>query len=695
MKITRSRKDGKNYTHSTVQLETALNIMRREIKSQPVSVLRYMLSHSHPDTHLSEVDKVPLLSFGCVKSRKPSKEKSYEYNGLITIEINQLTGIDEAEEVRNTVSKMPQTLIAFIGSSGKSVKVIIPFVLPDGNLPQTDEAAELFHAQAYCEAIKWYQPQLGYDIEKKAPLPCQTVRQTYDPNLYYNPQASPIRMEQPVHLPGEQTFEEKQQTITDPLQRILPGYERYDRISTLYNFAYKNALKELKDIERAGDRQPFLLSLAENCFLSGVPEEDAVWWTLYYKEWRSFEAEVRYTLNNVYTTKRIFGSKPFVPKSMILVAQLEEFLQRRYRLRRNVIMNTVEYYESDSLSFSFQPVTIETKNSMVINAQFEGLDVWDADIKRYLNSNRIPTYSPIENYLAHLPAWDGKNRIDELADRLPCDAREVWRERFHRWFLSMVAHWQGSDKKHANSYVPLLVGGQGTRKSTFCSELIPPQLMDYYTDSIDLSKRKDTILALTRYLLINIDEFDSVKTSHQGFLKHIIQKSVIQERPLYGSVTRRMRRYATFMATCNNFDLLNDPSGSRRFLCVEVKGIVNNSQPIDYAQLYSQAVAEVEADAPYWFTYEEEEQITEDNRKFRVFSPEEEYFRLNFRKPEENESGEWLLTAEILERIKKYYKGYKYTKKTAIMLGRMLSASYENKMVRKGKAYHIIDIHET
>ena len=72
----------------------------------------------------------------------------------------------------------------------------------------------------------------------------------------------------------------------------------------------------------------------------------------------------------------------------------------------------------------------------------------------------------------------------------------------------MVAHWQGRDKQHGNSLSPLLVGGQGCGKSTFCFNLLPPDLNKYYTDSIDFSKKRDAELYLTRFGLINIDEFD-------------------------------------------------------------------------------------------------------------------------------------------------------------------------------------------
>jgi predicted P-loop ATPase len=43
---------------------------------------------------------------------------------------------------------------------------------------------------------------------------------------------------------------------------------------------------------------------------------------------------------------------------------------------------------------------------------------------------------------------------------------------------------------------------------------------------------------------------------HQSFLKHVLTKSSVQTRSPYGSTTERLRRYATFIATDNNFYLL-------------------------------------------------------------------------------------------------------------------------------------------
>lgn len=209
------------------------------------------------------------------------------------------------------------------------------------------------------------------------------------------------------------------------------------------------------------------------------------------------------------------------------------------------------------------------QNSILLDAQSEGIAVWDRDVDRYLHSNRVSVYNPLEEFIFHLPNWDKKDRITELADRVPC-ANPHWTMLFHRWFLNMVAHWRGYDRQHANSTSPLLVGAQGTRKSTFCRDLIPPGLRGYYTDSIDFSRKRDAEMYLNRFALININEFDQITLTQQGFLKHILQKPVVNLRKSYSNSVQELRRYASFIATSNQKDLLTDPSGSRRFMCVEV-----------------------------------------------------------------------------------------------------------------------------
>ena len=84
-------------------------------------------------------------------------------------------------------------------------------------------------------------------------------------------------------------------------------------------------------------------------------------------------------------------------------------------------------------------------------------------------------------------------------------------------------HWRQTDRKYANCTVPLLVGPQAYRKSTFCRSLLPPELQAYYTDRIDFSNKRDAEISLNRFALINMDEFDQNRVNQQAFLKHIFQ----------------------------------------------------------------------------------------------------------------------------------------------------------------------------
>ena len=85
-------------------------------------------------------------------------------------------------------------------------------------------------------------------------------------------------------------------------------------------------------------------------------------------------------------------------------------------------------------------------------------------------------------------------------------------------------------------------------------------------------------------------------------MKHILQKPVVNLRKSYSNSVQELRRYASFIATSNQKDLLTDPSGSRRFMCVEVTGTIDTARPIDYEQLYAQAMYEICHGERYWLS---------------------------------------------------------------------------------------------
>lgn len=692
MRITQIRDDGKVNTLRTLKIEQLVEQMKVETKARLVSAMREVLPYILPGDKNDYVQKVPKLLPAAAFIRKNGIMTMSEYNGIVMLQVNNLSGLMEADAVKERVKELPQTYLAFTGSSGKSVKIWVRFTYPDDLLPVGREQAELFHAHAYRLAVKFYQPQLPFDIDLKEPSLEQYCRLTYDPDLYFNPEAMPIYMKQPMAMPTEMTYREQVQTEASPLQRLAPGYESHHALSVLFEAAFARALDEQQDGYSLGDDiHSLLVCLAGHCFRAGIPEEDTVRWTRAHYRLPEDDFLIRETVRNVYRTSKGFADKSSLLPEQLFVMQMDEFMKRRYEFRFNQLTSQVECRQRNSFDFYFRPVDRRLMASITMNAQYEGLKLWDKDVVRYLNSDRVPLYQPVEEFLYGLPHWDGKDHIGDLAKRVPCD-NPHWAQLFRRWFLSMVAHWRGMGKSHANSTSPILVGPQAYRKSTFCRLILPPCLQAYYTDSIDFSRKRDAELYLNRFLLINMDEFDQIGITQQPFLKHILQKPVVNTRRPNASAVEELRRYASFIGTSNHKDLLTDTSGSRRYLGVEVTGVIDVVRPVDYEQLYAQAMAALYHNERYWFDEKEEAIMMEANQEFEQSPVIEQLFLVYYRVAEDDEEGEWMLAADILQRIQKASK-MKFSPGQVNYFGRILQRlGVKSYRKTRGVYYHVVAV---
>lgn len=256
-----------------------------------------------------------------------------------------------------------------------------------------------------------------------------------------------------------------------------------------------------------------------------------------------------------------------VPLGML--QEMGDFLRSRYHFRFNLLTETTEFRKIQEETESFRPVTPRDLNSFCQAAQQARIACWDRDISRFVHSDQVPDYHPIRHYMSALPAWDGVDRVTPLARRV--SDNDLWVKGFHRWMRAMAAGWMGLDKWHANSVAPVLVSRtQGMHKSTFCKMLLPDCLQAYYTDSVDLSAPGQTEQKLALFGLINLDEFDQITPRKMALLKNLMQMAELRVRKAYQKNFRPLPRIASFIATSNRKDLLSDPTGSRRFLCVEL-----------------------------------------------------------------------------------------------------------------------------
>ena len=607
---------------------------------------------------------LPRICFALEQENRMHERIVRGYTGLVLLEVNNLTGQDEASAVRRGAAEMPQTLMTFVGADGQSVKIVCRGELfPGGNtLPESPTDIELFHENLYERARIIYNGQLGVTIEKLEPITQRICYMSYDPELFYNPLATAIYAK--AEKPSESIAH--QSSSLEQTEGSL-GMDRYKSMHTVFEYNLSKAFDETEGISDKGERRHAALSLlAQYCMETGLSMAPAmrqalmksVFWDEKELVAKVFENAYREDLVEKYMSKKGIKRTKNIPQETLLTMKVNIFLNSNYELRKNVMRGVAEYRMRTGIGFSFQDLTEEARNSITMRAMEQGIKCWDKDIRRYVNSDDIERYDPINDYLEHLPRWDGKDRVTPLAQRVPTEWKEFI-HLFHIWMRSMVAMWQGKGQLTGNALVPLLIGRQGCGKSSFCRILLPRELQDYYNDRINFKNEQDLNLGLSSFGLINLDEFDKITQRQQIVLKYLVSTADLKYRPPYGKAYTSNRRYASFIGTTNEQTPLTDPSGSRRFLCVSIDGDIDFETPVQHSQLFAQLLQEIRQGERYWLSKEEERALMEHNLNYQRLNGLGEMLMSLIQKPRGDEDGEWLGLKDLSALIKNHFKGYK------------------------------------
>ena len=350
---------------------------------------------------------------------------------------------------------------------------------------------------------------------------------------------------------------------------------------------------------------------------------------------------------------------------------IEHFLNENYRFRRNILNGKVEFATAD---LDFRPLTPEALNSIIIRAKREQVMEKGSpktEITEYVQSEEVPVFNPISDYLEHLPQWDGQNHVARLFSRIPGLSTEQ-HAFLAIWLRSMVAHWLQMDMLHGNECVPTFIGAQGCGKTTFVRRLLPQHLRQYYLDHFNLSNKFDKEMALSNNLIVNLDEIDTVRPSQQASLKQALSVSKVNGRPIFGKTQEDRLRFASFVATTNNHHPLTDVTGSRRYICLMIPDglLIDNDGDIDYDQLYAQVLHELrDVKAPYWFDNQEVARIQQLNQNFMGQADLSEIILACFRKPEEGEKAVAMNSGQIIASIQNEFPSVKSNHSTKVHLG--------------------------
>ena len=637
------------------------------------------------------------VCFAAEWMKQSGELKAKSLNALVLLSLENLRDLATVQEYKRLATQQPYTLLCFIGHDGHSLHIVCPYSVTE-NSSQSNHKAQSFmlNAQSLINAFRKlhyiYSSQLGTPLVETEPTFSSCCMTSYDPQPFYNPSAIAVTVSNEPEKSPE--FRPMLETISDyNYPEEIPGLTVHDSRMRRFHDCLNVAIEAHRDIwEDDLFTDAVLEQLADGCRQMGLPQAWCARMCTFIPLLGGLKNQE--TIETVFKTAYLRETLKTIPMkftrpSALLAYKTEAYMKEHYTLRLNVMTGTPEY-RLNAVGYGFQPLDQAARNTMAIKALKAGVESWDKDLNRYIDSNLIPKYYPMEDYIKHLRKWNGKtDYVGELARRVKTD-NPYWESDFHTWMLSMVAQWLGKDRQHGNAIVPLLIGPQGSGKTTFCKRLLPGYLQIYFNDRLSMKNDNDIFIAMSSYALINIDEFDAMSKSQQPILKYLLSKHDVKFRPPFGKTMEERQRFASFIATTNNRRPLVDPTGSRRFICVYAEEI-DNDGIIYYDKLYSQLYAELQQGRRYWFEDEDNARIIEQNEPFQQVSSYEQMIALSYLSPDDTpEDAAFVPLQSIMKRLEKAFPTFTIKKGTDIELGkRLVKMGYERKRNSRGSSFKI------
>ena len=603
------------------------------------------------------------------------------YSDKAMVDIDDLNG-KSLDTLVGRVKADPHTFLAYVTLSGRGLRVV-------ARVEPVPTDARTF-ARAWQTVNDYYSRLLGVTVDAQCKNATRMSVLCHDPEVCYRPEAEALAVE--------------------PEAPARPRASRGRPVRAVSAAPTVRRLVEDDGILYApGSHNAYICRCLYWMNRFGVSEADAEAWALsefadYDAAEHSVAATVRscYALTAEHATCRLAryarartskdksgGGGSRAPR--VSVGQMEDFIGRWCQLRRNLLIHQLEVRLMDGAGEEeprWQLMTDALENSLWRAMQHEGLDADLFRLRTLLQSDFVPTYHPLRRYLDTLPPWDGTtDYIGRLARMVVCRGTSAaeFDYYFRRWLVGMLA--AALDDGVVNHEILVLLGPQGSFKSSFLENLLPPCLRRYYTTKTNSQRlTKDDLFTMTENLLVNFEEIDSMQRPELNQLKAMTTTLYINERPAYGRNKVRLPHVASFCATGNNLQFLTDDTGNRRWLPFEVEHIENPwTTPIDYEGVYAQAKALLDGGFRYWFQGDEVEALNRRNCRFEAPNPARELILAHYRRPSPLEKGRYLTASQICAR-------FASMRLSPVQVGRaMKELGFEQVKIHSGSFWIVVD----
>ncbi len=642
----------------------------------------------------------PAVVAMCTLEGGRSRENVTGYTGIIMVDIDSLAQ-DLFKDVLQRVKDDPRSLLVHTTLSGLGIRV---FSRMEGEVSATN-------FEACWRAVNDHYARLaGVAVDENCKNPTRMSVICHDPDALFRPDAEAFpmpEMNQPKKRAGRPAGSRKHYKAAEVEQAVRALVEKKGLVYAPGSH-HSYALLALSWMNRLGVDEQEAIDWAMKTFADSYAPDNKLDEMGHYC-YRRIEEHGTYTLSEC---RRMAGLEGTPRTGRATVADIEDFLDSTCRVRFNIVLSqpeilmltpTREEWEKNggghtaaSGTAAASAAHIPVEISPELRARYEAeqgaplgtgaadggvndevddgwrlltdrveMSIWSAmqragmkvdinQLRSVLQSDYVPDYDPMQAYLDSLPRWDGQTdyigRLAAMVHCKSCDAA-TFRMYFTRWFVGMVA--AALDRKTVNHVIFVLIGPQGTYKSSFLQRVLPPSLQRYYT--IKYNTRyfdKDDAFTLTENYIVNFDEIDRMSPSELNQLKALVTSTYVNLRPVYGHHKLRLPHIASLCATGNKKEFLTDDSGNRRWLPFEIESIDNPfTTPIDYAGVYAQALALLESGYRYYFDTIEVDKLNRRNREFEEENDARNLVLAYYRKPAEGEDYKLMNSTQIILRF--------------------------------------------
>jgi predicted P-loop ATPase len=305
------------------------------------------------------------------------------------------------------------------------------------------------------------------------------------------------------------------------------------------------------------------------------------------------------------------------------------YLQKKYLFRYNEVLNETEY-KIKGTKQDFVPVgdrEFADIQADLFEAEYKGFKaVLDVLLK---STTLSESFNPFNDYFHSLPEWkpSDPDHIGNLCSFVKTEEQHEWFERmFKKHLIRTVAC--ALRTLSFNKHCFVFLGKQHDGKTSFFRFLAPEALKPYYKENPPLD-HKDSVIALSQNLLINLDELHDLNKSDANKVKSLFSQSDTKIRSHYGVRDTMQQRYASFFGTTNEREFLNDVTGNVRWLAFTIEEILHDnggekgySKNIDINKVWAQAYYYVLIGENGTLTTDEVREVEKQNKSYQRTTPE-------------------------------------------------------------------------